>query len=323
MITHMKTNQYKSAWAIIVITLINACAQPKPVQSIPLCDRNEYSRNGVACEMVYQYTATNGEFDLSSKTLYSTEKYDSLGNVIYYKGKDSPLCVSYAHYSAIRNALYEHKNDMFTYKMEYKDTVLTKVALFNESGEYFARIEHFIAGNEVTDSAYVLNRLVFVQKTFLDKQGRDSLRLTYNTENSMRVELAEKEESSYTDTEKGVQKETCIQYSRGYDYSRTHKFEKRTSTIERRFDEKGRLIYLNINGRSIQSITFDESGLKSECVAERRYSNEQTKSLYVTERYENGLRNMETLYADMTIPQRKTVHEYEFFTYSPNYSSKK
>ena len=94
------------------------------------CQRNVYSKNGVETVYHYSYNTKEGVVDESSKYLYYMQKYDSLGNLVYYKGKYYPslqdVDVSTYHYE-IRNELDLSWDAKYTYKMEYNDTVFTKV----------------------------------------------------------------------------------------------------------------------------------------------------------------------------------------------------
>lgn len=310
----------KSSVIICVAGILVSCSSNTQKQNnlVPLCQRNVFSRNGVSVSRMYSYKAKEGELDLSSKTLYATCKYDSLGNLVYYKGKNTLTILAYNQIKAIEDALYSKPNrESITYKMEYKDTNLIKVVLFDEKGDYFARIECKKDKYHREDSVYVNNRLVHVRKSIFDVNGRDSLCLEYEGKSWGDVELSEQKEYSYSLLEDGTIRQTVVFYSKGYDYSSKKKFDKTTTVSDSKYDDKGRLIFLSTDDRITQSIVYDESGLNYENVFESKYGTNKRVGLYKTECFENGLIKSQTTYQDKTILTEKTEYEYEFYPYSP------
>lgn len=284
-----------------------------------LCPRNEYSQNGVQTVRRYDYSSKNGEIDLSSRSLYYTEQYDSLGNLIYYKGKDSPASVIYNYKSAIRDEMdyNPHKNDTFTYKMFYNDTTLIRTSLFDEAGEYFAKIEHFENPEYVSDSVYYKNRLVYVRSVIKDSFGRDSIECEYNNKYSiLKLELDSEKLHSYTLLEDGILRDNIVIRSRGYDYSSTHRFHSSTMVSETKNDENGYLIYYSINGNIIINITYDKEYLYSESIQTETYSNSHRQLKYTTERYPNLLIKEQNTYDDLTIFSSRSEYEYDYYPYS-------
>ena len=88
---------------------------------------------------------------------------------------------------------------------------------------------------------------------------------------------------------------------------------------DERFDEKGRVIYSNLNNHIINNISFDETGLIAECIGEDLSPNRKQKYLYRTVRRENGLTDSRTYYSDMTVLRDKIEYQYEFYPYSRYY----
>ena len=179
-----------------------SCKNPVSTKNVEkaLCPRNVYSRNGVETVYYYNFEAKEGEVDPTSKKLDSVERYDSLGNVIYYKGGYYPSVAgvdfSTFHYE-VSSELDLSWDAEYTYKLEYNDTVFVKASLFDGDGNYIARVEQFVKDNSVIDSVFVRDRLIYVRKAFKDVKGRDSLILSYDNKYDRDLSLAEEERYSY------------------------------------------------------------------------------------------------------------------------------
>ena len=214
-----------------------------------LCPRNVYSRNGVDSVMTYSFSTKEGQIDRNSKTLYSIERFDSLGNLIYYKGKDYPSvfddAISDCHYQIIR-VLDIGYDAISVYKIEYSDTVMMNAAYFNTDGKYVARIEHKKKDNQVTDSVFVYGRLCYVSLRYLDTQGRDSLRYEYDDEYSSKLELASQSNRTYEQLNDSTIRDYRKMKHREFQFRKNHKYYESSFYIDNRdshyeYDERGLL----------------------------------------------------------------------------------
>ena len=281
-----------------------------------LCPRNIYSRNGVEIVYHYSYGTKEGEIDFSSKELYSIEKYDSLGNIIYYKGSYYPsitdVALSTYHYE-IRKELDLPWNTTYTYKMEYQDTTFLKASLFDTEGTYIARIEKSIKENVVHDSVYVRDRLIYVKHIFKDVEGRDSLILSYD-EYRRKITLVEEEQKVYSKNGNTI-REDYITKTKDIISRNPNKFDIRKGFSEFTYDEQGRVVAQN-HGRIKRYAKYDERGFIVESIIENDF--EKSKSLYKSTYYNNGLLKNSSGYADMSILESYSEYEYNYYKYSPN-----
>ena len=298
---------------LIVISCNN---QPSSKAESPsLCPRNEYSRNGVETVYHYEYKTKEGVVDEFSKKLSSIEKYDSLGNVIYYKGNYYPnlhgVDISTYHYE-VRRELDLPWDSEYTYKMEYSDTVFVKASLFDGSGKYIARVEQHCDGNTVNDSVYVRDRLIYVRNKWKDVSGRDSLIVSYDNEYDRKLSLAEEERLSYTKSG-NVEITNYVTKSRDFLYSLNHRYETSKKSYQSSYDEKGRLVKSDY-GTIWAEQTYDERGFVVETITGNK--NEKNKTLYKATYYDNGLIKNSYGYADMTVCTSYSEYEYDFYPYS-------
>lgn len=294
-----------------------SCKNPVSTKNVEkaLCPRNVYSRNGVETVYYYNFEAKEGEVDPTSKKLYSVERYDSLGNVIYYKGGYYPSVAgvdfSTFHYE-VRSELDLSWDAEYTYKLEYNDTVFVKASLFDGDGNYIARVEQFVKDNSVIDSVFVRDRLIYVRKAFKDVKGRDSLILSYDNKYDRDLSLAEEERYSYVTSGNSVRTD-YVRKSRDFDYKRTHKFETTKGSYETHYNESGQLIKGDYGG-IWTSYTYDERGFNIESITGNDYR--KTKTLYKSTFYDNGLYKNGYTYADMTVCTSYSEFEYTFYPYS-------
>ena len=281
-----------------------------------LCPRNVYSRNGVETVYSYSYEAKEGEVDPTSKTLSSVEKYDSLGNVIYYKGRYYPSVKGVdlsTYHNEVRSELDLSWNTEYTYKLEYSDTVFVKASIFDSDGNYIARVEQIADGGVVNDSVYVRDRLIYVRKSFKDVKGRDSLILSFDNEYDRDLSLSEEERCSYI-TSGSVERTDYVRKSRDFFYQRNHKYETTKGSYERQYNERGQIIKGDYGG-IWTSYTYDERGFNVETITGNDYR--KTKTLQKATYYDNGLCKNNYSYADMTVCTSYSEFEYSFYPYSP------
>ena len=280
-----------------------------------LCPRNVYSRNGVETMYHYSFDTKEGVVDELSKKLFAVEKYDSLGNLIYYKGEHFPSLlgvdiVTY-HYD-IREELDLPWSTKYTYKMEYLDTIFTKASLFDDEGKYIARIEQHSKGNVVEDSVYVRDRLIFVSHIFKDTEGRDSVVLAYDNEFGKNLKLKEEERNTYVKNDT-VLTQYYIRKSRDFLYNYNHKYETTKGVYVNTYNKKGQLLKGDYGGY-VTTYTYDDRGFQVESVSSSDYR--KTKHLSKNTYYDNGLLKNSYGYADMTICESYSEYEYDFYPYS-------
>lgn len=282
-----------------------------------LCPRNVYSRNGVDSVYHYTFDTKEGEVDMTSKRLYSVEQYDSLGNVIYFKGGHFPAIIGFdiaTYHYEIRDELNLPWNTTYTYKMEYKDSTLIKASMFDDNGKYIARIEEYVKDNMVEDSVYVRDRLIYVKHIVKDKDGRDSISLSYDNKYGSQLKLAEEKKSKYS-MNNNVLREDFVLKSRSFLYEYDHKYEKTEGIYELTYDERGQLIKSDYGGY-VTSYVYDEKGNNIECTTYSDYR--KTKTLYKSDFNDNGLTKNSFTFADMTICESYSEYEYVFYPYSMN-----
>ena len=276
-----------------------------------LCPRNVYSRNGVVAVCRYSYSTKEGIIDTSSKILDTIEKYDSLGNVIYYKGPHYPKIDGvdfFDYHYEIRDELDLSWDATYTYKMEYNDTVFTKASLFDDEGKYIARIEQCVEGNRVADSIYIRNSVIYVRHTFRDKEGRDSLKISYDNEGYQELSFAEEEKHIYRMVGNVLIDDRIIK-SRDLFFNINHKYTTSKGHGELTYDADGRLVK-QVYGKLRTELKYDERGFVTESILSDEYNN--SKTLTKSEYYDNGLLKNSYRYADMTICESYIVYEYTY-----------
>lgn len=301
---------------LFVILIFPSC-NIAPVASLSpsLCQRNVYSRNGVDSVLTYEYNAKEGVIDMSSKTLQSLVRYDSLGNITYYRGKYYPSIVDFAdfvyHYE-IRDELDLPWDMVYSYKMDYTDSTLNKASVFDESGRYIARIEESRHGNKVEDSVYVSNKVIYVRHIFKDTEMRDSVTVSYDNNYSRQLSLAEEEKSSFR-KEGNTVYEKSIYKSRDIFFRQNHKYESHSSEYATTYDDYGRVIKIvNLRDGGTTVYNRNENGQILETTTEMSYGN----YLYKHEYYENGLEKCSYRYQDGNVLLSYTEYEYSFHPYS-------
>lgn len=283
-----------------------SCKNAAEVKEAPLCQRNEFSKNGVDSVREFTYTAKLGKIDPNTRKLYATYKYDSLGNLVYYKGGNPLVFIPYVYVETIRDYYYTPKTEPFTYKLDYVDTILNKIAVFDNNGDYIARIQHFESVGYKSDSIFVNNTLGFIKETFLNTDGKDSITISYKP--SLKgIEIQERVENSYSHIEDGLERIT------------TRITNKDGSVLiidsDVKFDERGRNVYAKTDFLE-GTATFSDDGLLEEYNRESHLLGKTEISREVIERYKNGLIKVKKEYSDRTIESGKKEYSYTFYPYS-------
>lgn len=307
-----------------LLLLMWGCNNENAIKDKPLCPRNEYSRNGVDTVKVYTYKATMGKIDPSSRKLVEVYKYDSLGNVVYYRG-NNPLFSSFNSLSLdkIKKASYlsDLKTEDISVHFEYIDTTLLKIMLFNKEGRYFARIQHSVSPSCIEDSIYVNRALTLINRTMLNKEGKDSVIYEYTYSND-RENLESKSEYFYSQLEDGTHRTHILIQYKGSFYEKDKKMQKTEVACNTRFDEKGRPIYQYQTMEGLQDVvghlTYSDDGLSTEIITNAKSTVFDEKYNYreVKNKYKNGLPKDELTYQDMTIEDSKKEYKYTFYPYS-------
>lgn len=293
-------------YCLLMALAVISCKNKTEVKNAQLCQRNEFSKNGVDSVREYKYSAKMGKIDPSTKTLYATYKYDSLGNLVYFKGKDPLVFIPYEYVETIRNYYYEPKTEPFTYKLDYTDTILNKIAVFDNSGDYIARIQHFDSDGYKSDSIFVNNHLEFIKESYLNTEGKDSLIISYKTSPKGMI-IENREEHLYSRLENGLERREVKTTSK--DGSQLNLY------FDVKSDEKGRMVY----GESdwiVATATYSDNGLVEEYNRETHLLGKTEISREVIERYKNGLIKVKKEYSDKTIESGKTDYSYSFYPYS-------
>ena len=324
---HFDMKRIATVLMLAMLVVFASCKEERKTNTnVPvLCDRNEYSRNGVDSVYEYRYSTKDGVIDSSSKVLYSVRQYDSLGSVIYYKGKGSPIIPrihDFIHchlrimdeYCKSQGTLPYSETAMkfvSTYKFDYIDTLLTKISYFNSDGDYYARIDHFDNGKSVADSLYINGKLSYALLQFYDEQGRDSLWLRYDDEVSSNLSFLWQVGFSYEQLNDSIVREYRRQKYRGWDYKKTHRYQTSSSYNDVTYNDEGKMVYaINKTGDSYSRYSYDSRGFKTESVSVSGYL--KTKDRSVFEYNDYGLLLREYEYVDMTVLDEVIEYKYTY-----------
>lgn len=309
----MKSINFRLLFSILLFAA--SCSPKTPVQ---LCQRNDYSRNGVKSVKAYTFRASNGDVDLTSKRYDYIEQFDSLGNIIYANGEHLSGDII-AHYDArIENFCY--KKFLLTYKPEYKDTLLVKTSVFDEDGSYIARIDHFEDHSCTIDSLY-MTTIQSVTMSLRDSRGRDSVSVIYSKRYGGTMELESRHEYSYTQLENGLTRLVLKMKTR--DEQKKGKYDERILRRDEEYNENGQIVRalyeLGVT-KGVITYEYDDNRLIAERFDGQSFFG-KTNTAKIIEYQDNGLIKSISNYVDGTVLKSKTVFEYEYYPYSQYYVS--
>lgn len=338
-------NLLYSIFSIVMISLLESCSNT--VETKELCQNNVFSINGVDTLFVYEYGVKNGQVDSTTKKLKYKQKYDSLGNIIYYNGEYYPdlYNVGLTDFRfGVLGKYIESSGRPLTYKIEYQDTIPKIVYIFNENGDYVARLEHNVTDTIITDSIYDKNGLIGRKEIKFDKKGRIVYEAIYDDEYSKgKITLEKRESTTYTDE---GNKTTSISETieRDFAYKFNHKYENSKFVSETWHNEKGQIAKVS-NTYFYYEIKYNEASQKEEileidksdnskCIIQYEYfsngyilnrtilkdGNRQHHSIK-HENYSNNLNKCETKLIDNNICNGYTEWVYTFYPYSPNHKT--
>lgn len=299
----------------VILLFATSCSPKSPVQ---LCQRNDYSRNGVKSVRAYTFRAVNGEVDLSSKRYDYIEQFDSLGNIIYAKGERLSGDI-FAYYDGrIEHICY--KKFLLTYKPEYKDTLLVNTSVFDEDGSYIARIDHFENQSCTIDSLY-MTTIQSASMTLRDSCGRDSVSVIYSKRYGGTMELERRDEYSYTQLENGLTR--FVQKMKTRDDQKKGKYNERILRRDEEYNENNQLVRAHYEfgvTKGVITYEYDDNRLIAERFDGQSFFG-KTSTAKIIEYQDNGLIKSISEYVDGTVLNRKTVFEYDYYPYSQYYVS--
>lgn len=277
-----------------------------------------YRKNRVKEAVKYSFGTKEGEVDRSTKEWISTTRFDSLGNVVYFKGKEEPELENFYNFNHdIRDELNLDWHSVLVYKMEYvKDTCLYKTAVFNDKGMYVAKIEHFATPNSIVDSVYVYNALCYVKRIDYDSLGRKSLEVIHD--NLYTSDLSLKSRSSWkysTIDEHTVRINYDDEYRDIFDPTQS-KYRSVSSQFDRKYNDAGRIIYqIDESGHDEYFSTYNKDGFKIEYIHKNTNPDSIFKGSkrFTTTYYNNNLIRSKSVYSDMAILTSYSEYEYKYY----------
>lgn len=332
-------------FSIVVMSLLESCSNTVEIKE--LCQNNVFSINGVDTLFVYEYGVKNGQVDSTTKKLRYKQKYDSLGNIIYYNGKYYPdlYNVGLTDFRfGVLGAYIESSGRPLTYKIEYQDTIPTIISIFNENGDYVARLEHHVTDTIITDSIYDKNGLIGRKEIKFDNKGRIVYEAVYDDEDSKgKITLKSRESTTYTDE---GNKTTRISETIERDFFKRsiHGYKTSKFVSESCLNEKGQIVNIS-STYSDDEIKYNEVSKVVEITGIHKLENKKYKIQYKYlpngyiwqmtvmqgsskqfhsvkhENYSNNLNKSETKLIDNNICDGYTEWVYTFYPYSPNHKT--
>ena len=281
-----------------------------------LCQRNVYSRNGVESVLTYDFSIIENEIDLQSKKLHSIERYDSLGNLIYYKGESYPYHL-YEAFGASHDAILEglglplYSGIISTYKFDYSDSTLRAIAYINEKGDCPARVVHKEDDSSLIDSVFIHDQLYYVHQILKDTRGRDSVDITYDRKYTVDMILESEIRSTYTQINDTTERECYSYKDRDDDFGATNrKYNTSSDFVDRFYDSHGRMVGYTTSDGGSRILSYGKFGLESNEIRSPFLGNILT--IYEYDR--RGLLMKETT-MDNSILQDYNEYEYSFYPY--------